>query len=88
MKDMCARKYLISFYSLLSNITLNYVHIPTVIYGSRILSSPRLWEEFKNMEQSVGKEVIKLRRIRLVALVVHLEENLKGRDHLEELDTK
>jgi len=86
MEGICAMKYLISLYSLISKIILDYVHIPTPLLGYIIPSSVRLWEEFKNKEQSAEKGSIKLRRTISVVLVVQLEENLKFIDHLGELD--
>jgi len=69
MEDICAMKYLISLYSLISEIMLDCLHIHTCLRGFIIPSYDRLWEEFKNMEQSVEKGLIKLRRIISVVLV-------------------
>ena len=86
MEDICATKYLISLYSLISKIILDCVHINTHLCGFIIPSPARLWEEFKNKEESAEKGSIKLRRTISVVLVVQLEENLKDIDHLGELD--
>ena len=63
-------KYLISLYSLISKIILDYVRVHTRFCGFIIPSSARLWEGFKSMEQSVEKGLMKLRRILSVVLVV------------------
>jgi hypothetical protein len=70
MEDICAMKYLISPYSLITKIILDCLHIHTRLRGFIIPSYDRLWEEFKSMEQSVEKGLIKLRRIISVVLVV------------------
>jgi len=53
MEDICAMKYLISLYSLIYKIVLDYVHVPTPLLGYIIPSLARLWEGFKNMDESV-----------------------------------
>jgi hypothetical protein len=69
MGNKCAMKYLISPYSVITKIVLDCLHIHTRLRGFIIPSYDRLWEEFKSMEQSVEKGLIKLQRIISVVFV-------------------